>query len=846
MPKISVIIPVYNVEKYLRACLDSVVNQTLKEVEIICVDDGSTDGSPAILAEYAAKDPRVKVITQAKSNAGAARNAGIAAAGGEYLEFVDADDWVDGQMFERMVRRAEETSAQIVFAPWTVHGGKAGSRVYRRKFPQPVVSQGGGLLSLEEIGETLFTSFGYCPWNKIVSRAFVLEQGIRFQEIPRANDLYFSCAVLALSTRIAVVGEPLYHYRKEALATKDSRTDRSPFCSLEALQAVKDLLDERGLYSKLSTAFRILAAKVCTTKPAVFLESSVARAYYDRVTDRRCIEKFELPGLTASQVGEHLFAAYQVMCSGGDYADYMRELMLSYRDQAEIAQDNHQRAEQNAEKARNEVEKMRNEVEKMRNELKDCRNGSCTGVRSPSAELSLVKRIRGVVKKFVPYFIMRHQVRRHDLELPVKGAGPLGRLFWGLVPYGLVPGVRPYPMEHGWLKTFPIPWYIRPRLRSIERARRDVMADTYVVTGQLNSCTNEAIDSMTFFEWLQNHGVPSKYVVWKKHPLYEKLMRGRYAKDVVGLKGNGVDDFEILKHREMFVRCRAFVQETAFLPHALQTWLRDLPGCRYVFLGHGPCGIATVARRFFARFNDFNATSMREKLLVDEDLSRLIRHPMSISFIGGMARYDKLRDESDRASGEFIVFVMFTWRDYFGDDIDKLKRSMYWQRIMELLSKTSRDRLAGKRIRLVVSLHHHLVNHMGAIDLGDGITLASTTEISYWIRHAHACVTDFSSVSFDFMFQHKPTLYWITDKDDPTLNPRDVNGGGKVCLAVSLQKNFYNICNSCEEVLRMLEAYASTGFALEPEKCSIADTYFAYRTDFCRHIYEEIEKRLHQ
>ena len=89
MPKVAVIIPVYNVEKYLRQCLDSIVNQTLRDIEIICVDDGSTDGSSAILAEYASKDPRVKVLTREHTNAGAARNAGMAVATGEYLGFVD-------------------------------------------------------------------------------------------------------------------------------------------------------------------------------------------------------------------------------------------------------------------------------------------------------------------------------------------------------------------------------------------------------------------------------------------------------------------------------------------------------------------------------------------------------------------------------------------------------------------------------------------------------------------------------------------------------------------------------------------------------------------------------------
>ena len=94
-PKISVIVPVYNTEKYLAACLDSLVNQTLKEIEIICVDDGSTDSSLKILREYEAKDSRLKVITQENKYAGVPRNTGIDAAAGKYVYFADSDDYCD-------------------------------------------------------------------------------------------------------------------------------------------------------------------------------------------------------------------------------------------------------------------------------------------------------------------------------------------------------------------------------------------------------------------------------------------------------------------------------------------------------------------------------------------------------------------------------------------------------------------------------------------------------------------------------------------------------------------------------------------------------------------------------
>ena len=100
MAKVSVILPVYNAGKYLHQCMDSIVNQTLKDIEIICVDDGSSDNSLEILRQYAEKDERVKVIAQANGGAGAARNNGLRAATGEYLSFLDSDDFFELDMLE--------------------------------------------------------------------------------------------------------------------------------------------------------------------------------------------------------------------------------------------------------------------------------------------------------------------------------------------------------------------------------------------------------------------------------------------------------------------------------------------------------------------------------------------------------------------------------------------------------------------------------------------------------------------------------------------------------------------------------------------------------------------------
>ncbi|MGP8024228.1 MAG: glycosyltransferase family 2 protein [Methanobacterium sp.] len=115
--KISIIIPVYNVDKYLKQCLDSVINQTLKNIEIICVNDGSTDNSSQILKEYAKKDDRINVINQENAGQGAARNTGLTYAKGDYIGFVDSDDWVDITMFEKFYKNAKFHESDIVMGP---------------------------------------------------------------------------------------------------------------------------------------------------------------------------------------------------------------------------------------------------------------------------------------------------------------------------------------------------------------------------------------------------------------------------------------------------------------------------------------------------------------------------------------------------------------------------------------------------------------------------------------------------------------------------------------------------------------------------------------------------------
>ena len=113
-PLVSVIIPVYNVEKYLRHVTDSICNQTFRELEIIVVDDGSTDRSGCIAEEFAQKDCRIRVVHKRNGNPGATRNVGLELVNGEYIGFVDSDDWIDPAMYEKLYQAAQATKADLV------------------------------------------------------------------------------------------------------------------------------------------------------------------------------------------------------------------------------------------------------------------------------------------------------------------------------------------------------------------------------------------------------------------------------------------------------------------------------------------------------------------------------------------------------------------------------------------------------------------------------------------------------------------------------------------------------------------------------------------------------------
>lgn len=227
--KFSVIIPVYNVEAYLKKCLDSVVKQTFMDYEVIVVDDESTDNSGQIAEEYAKKDARIRVIHQKNKRQGGARNTGIENAKGEYLIFVDSDDYVSEHLLEKVNFHLEKTNPDILVYDYVEVSED-------EKILMPKESTG----VCQEIQTEEFMLLAPCVWNKAFRRTLFKENNILFPEKIWFEDMTADLQMGLMSKKIVAVNEILYFYRQRQGSTMQCTNIERVLEIMQAFQLVLD------------------------------------------------------------------------------------------------------------------------------------------------------------------------------------------------------------------------------------------------------------------------------------------------------------------------------------------------------------------------------------------------------------------------------------------------------------------------------------------------------------------------------------------------------------------------------------------------------------------------------
>ncbi len=227
--KISVIIPVYNSSTYLRKCLDSVVNQTLKDIEIIVINDGSTDDSKNMIEEYLCKYKNIIFIDQENKGIGKTRNIGIKKATGEYITFVDSDDYIKENMLEEYYKYAKKHNFDLVIGSYIKKINNKEIIFENNKFKTGNVKTTPQILYLIEYG----------PWAKLYKREMLINNNIYFDEKRKYEDMPFVSKALLKSKLIGQITEPYYYY----IIHNNSETttmDKRVFDILDILKEIKD------------------------------------------------------------------------------------------------------------------------------------------------------------------------------------------------------------------------------------------------------------------------------------------------------------------------------------------------------------------------------------------------------------------------------------------------------------------------------------------------------------------------------------------------------------------------------------------------------------------------------
>ena len=262
--KISVVMPIYNAFDYLRPALDCVLSQTLTDIELICVDDGSTDNSLSIIKEYQASDERVRILTENNAGPSLARNKGLLRARGKYVIFLDADDFFDTTLLEKLYNKAEEQSLDIAICKFDIYNNR------KSTFEDNIRSDHGEIFDESEIVSKndypdviLSCTTGYV-WNKLFRREFLVEKELTFDVDLRVfEDTHFVVNALSLADRIGKLNERLIHHRVYSNQPRN-KLFRKYYRQVPVVYAkIKEFLRAHGMYTPLSQSYLNLSTSRC-------------------------------------------------------------------------------------------------------------------------------------------------------------------------------------------------------------------------------------------------------------------------------------------------------------------------------------------------------------------------------------------------------------------------------------------------------------------------------------------------------------------------------------------------------------------------------------------------------
>lgn len=256
-PKVSVILPIYNQEKYLVKALNSLQNQTLKDAEFICVNDGSKDNSLNILQDYVAKDSRVKIINQKNQGSGCARNAGLKAARGEYIAFLDPDDWLEKEALESLYNKSKRQNCDMVvfnFNKVGENGNLLGRYNLHNRLRRFYDIRENENFNWRDIKPRILGGMHPASWNKFYKHELIKKNKLHFANSSLAEDNVFVFGASLNAKNIGYDDKCYYNYLIRDNSAIRTKSDKN-FCLFRSIDCVKKLLIKLGLEEELKNEF---------------------------------------------------------------------------------------------------------------------------------------------------------------------------------------------------------------------------------------------------------------------------------------------------------------------------------------------------------------------------------------------------------------------------------------------------------------------------------------------------------------------------------------------------------------------------------------------------------------
>lgn len=271
---VSIVIPVYNAEPYLRQCLDSVLGQTWNDLDIVCVNDGSTDGSSAILKEYAAKDSRIRIFTKENEGRGAAsaRNMGLKNAQGEYIQFLDSDDFFEPDMIEVLVTKAHTTGVEVVICRGQTFDDELRRVIGNMPHPDLQYAPDKECFNWRDCPEYICEIADNFAWNKLFKRQLLIDNDLSFTPIPISDDQDISMIAPVVADRVAVVERAFINYRVGTGTSQCDSQTKHPEAAYEGTYSVVRRFKELGVWNEVKQSYLNVSIRLM-------------REYFDRMTE---------------------------------------------------------------------------------------------------------------------------------------------------------------------------------------------------------------------------------------------------------------------------------------------------------------------------------------------------------------------------------------------------------------------------------------------------------------------------------------------------------------------------------------------------------------------------------